>query len=239
MIEIKSLASGSSGNCYRISDGHTSLLLEAGIRFKDIRVGLDFKLSQIAGCLISHEHFDHSKAVKEMAKAGIDVYISRGSLNALGLHGHRLHFIKAKEQFSIGSWTVLPFEVQHSAAEPLGFLLSNPARNKLLYATDTSYLRYRFVGLTHLLIEANYSERILNQNKNIPSLLKQQIMRNHFSLENVKEFLKANDISKIREIHLLHLSDANSNAKMFKREVEELTGKPTYIIPKKAKSKGD
>jgi len=56
MIQIKALASGSKGNCYKISDGRTSLLIEAGIPINQIKRGCGFKLSEIEACLISHEH---------------------------------------------------------------------------------------------------------------------------------------------------------------------------------------
>lgn len=56
MIAITPLASGSTGNCYKISDGRTPLLLECGIKYKDIQKGCGFKLREIVGCLISHEH---------------------------------------------------------------------------------------------------------------------------------------------------------------------------------------
>lgn len=232
MIEIKSLASGSSGNCYLVGDGNSTLLLEAGIKFKDIRKGLNFKLSQIAGCLISHEHQDHCRAVVNMMKMGIDIYLSQGTLDALGLNGHRVIIIKAKKQFNIGPWIILPFDTVHDCNEPLGFLLANSMGDKILYATDTCYIPYRFVGLNIIAIECNYSKKILQQNKYLASQVKQQIMRNHFSLSNVKDFLKSNDLSKVREIHLLHLSDSNSDAALFKREVQALTGKPTYVSPK-------
>jgi hypothetical protein len=45
----------------------------------------------------------------------------------------------------------------------------------------------------------------------------------------VKEFFKVNDLSKVQEIYLLHLSSGNSDAVRFKREFAELTGKPVYI----------
>jgi hypothetical protein len=41
--------------------------------------------------------------------------------------------------------------------------------------------------------------------------------------------LKANDLSKVQEIWLLHLSEQNSCEKRFKEEVQKITGKPTYI----------
>ena len=165
-------------------------------------------------------------------RVGIDCYMSRGTAESLGLSGHRLHIIKAKQQFRIGTWTILPFDTQHDVAEPLGFLLANQDGEKLLYATDTYFIRYRFQGLTHILIEANYSLDILKRNVEagaVPKELKSRILKSHFSLENVKRFLQANDLSKVQEIWLLHLSEQNSCEKRFKEEVQKITGKPTYI----------
>ncbi len=232
MIEIVPLASGSRGNCYHITDGSTPLLLECGIPFRVIQKGLNFKVSEIAGCLVSHEHQDHCKAIRDMMKAGIDCYMSQGTAEALGLSGHRVHIIKARQRFRIGTWTILPFETQHDAAEPLGFLLANQDGERLLYATDTYFIRYRFRGLTHIAVECNYSLDILKRNVEaglVPKEQKSRILKSHFSLGNVKGFLKANDLSKVQEIWLLHLSGQNSCEKRFKEEVQKITGKPTYI----------
>lgn len=176
--------------------------------------------------------FDHSKAVKDIMRAGIDCYISAGTAEALGLSGHRLHIIKAKQRFRIGTWTILPFETQHDAQEPLAFLLANQDGDKMLYATDTYFIRYRFAGLTHIAVECNYSMDILRTNVangSVEPALKNRILKSHFSLENAKKFLQANDLSKVQEIWLLHLSEQNSCEKRFKEEVQKITGKPTYI----------
>jgi len=231
-MDIKVLASGSSGNCYYVSDGNSPVLIECGLPWKQIQQGIGFRTSELAGCLVSHEHQDHCKAVKEVMKAGIDCYISQGAAEALGLSGHRLHIIKALQQFQLGGWAVLPFETQHDAAEPLGFLLANQDEDKLLYATDTYYLKYKFQGLRHIMIECNYALDILQKNVaagTVPAAVKYRVLRSHFSLENVKDFLRANDLSKVREIHLLHLSDNNSDAERFKREIQEISGKPVYV----------
>lgn len=235
MIEINPLASGSSGNCYHITDGRTPLLLECGIGINNILRNLKFGVSSLAGCLVSHGHKDHAKAVKDLMKFGIDIYLSQGTadeISGLGPWRHRINIIKAKQQFKIGTWTILPFETQHDAAEPLGFLLANQYGEKLLYATDTFYIRYRFQGLTHIAVECNYSLDILRANVEaglVEPALKNRIIQSHFSLENVKEFLKANDLSRIHEIWLLHLSNDNSDAERFKREIQELTGKMVFI----------
>ncbi len=232
-MDIKVLASGSKGNCYWITDGTTPLLLECGISIKQIRRGLGFGLTQVAACLVSHEHQDHSRALKDVLKAGVEVYTSPGTIEALGLEHHRLRPVKSKDTFHIGTWTVRAFETQHDAQEPLGFLLHSRASNeRLLYATDTYYIRYKFPGLTHIMVECNYAKDILYrnvENGSVPGVLKNRLLTSHFSLENVKEFLKANDLSRVQEIWLLHLSDGNSDAERFKREIQELTGKMVFV----------
>lgn len=232
MIEIKVLASSSRGNCYYATDGVTPLLLECGISWKAIQQGLDFQTAELQGCLITHEHKDHCKALADVMKAGIDCYMSAGTVKALGIDGHRIKTIKTQEQFDIGSWTILPFETQHDGEEPIGFLLANKEGDKLLFATDTYYIKYRFQGLTHIMLECNHSYDILDKNVEsgaLPLAMKNRLIQSHFSLENVKEFFKANDLSKVKEIYLLHLSDGNSDADRFKREIQQLTGKVVYV----------
>jgi phosphoribosyl 1,2-cyclic phosphodiesterase len=232
LIEVTAFGSSSKGNCYHVTDGKTPILLECGIKYKDIQKGLSFQMSGIQGCLISHEHGDHCKSIKDVLKGGIDCYMSRGTSEALSIQHHRIKPVEVKKQFQIGTWTILPFDVQHDVSEPFGFLLANQEGEKLLFATDTYYIRYKFKGLTHLLVECNYSLDILNENianGRTPKVMKKRLMKSHFSLENFKEFLAANDLSKLQEIWLLHLSDTNSNADLFKKEVSEITGKPVYI----------
>lgn len=232
MMDIKVLASGSSGNCYYVSDGDSPVLIECGLPWKQIQQDINFRTSELAGVLVSHEHQDHCKSIKDVMKAGIDCYMSQGTAEALGLSGHRLHLVKSLQQFRLGNWAALPFRTQHDAKEPLGFLLANNAGDKLLCATDTYYLKYKFRGLTHIMIECNYALDILQKNVAagmVPAAVKDRVLRSHFSLEHVKDFLRANDLSEVREIWLLHLSDGNSDAERFKREIQGSSGKPVYI----------
>lgn len=232
MIDIRPLASSSAGNAYRITDGQTVLLLEAGLPYKEIQKELAFRTSELAGCLITHEHGDHSKAAKDLMRAGVMVFTSQGTANALGLSGHRLTILKPHEQVVIDSWTIMPFDVEHDAAEPLGFILANTMADKLVFLTDTYYCRYRFKNLTHIMVECNYSLAIVNQRVEAGKLhpaQKRRLVRSHFGLENVKEFLRSNDTSNVQEIWLLHLSDGNSDAETFKREIQETTGKVVKV----------
>ena len=228
MLNIRSYASSSKGNLYTVDDGHTKLMLECGLPWRDIQSSLNFKVSQIAGCLITHEHLDHALAVHDLMKAGIDCYMSWGTAQALKLSGHRLHILKALNQFCIGTWAIKPFQAHHDAAEPLCFLMADQSRGKLLFATDTAYIAYRFEGLTHVMVEANYAAPLLKDNTQ-SSELRRSILQDHMSLETLIRMLRANDLTKVEEIHLLHLSDNNSNADEFKRRIQEVTGKPVYI----------
>lgn len=232
MIKITTLASGSNGNCYHITDGSTQLLLECGINFKEIQVGLNFKMSEVAACLVTHEHTDHCKAIKDVLKAGIDVYASKGTIEALDIQHHRLKPTQAKKQFQVGTWIVLPFDIQHDTKEPVGFLLVNTEGERLLFITDSFYSKYIFNNLTHIMLEVNYCTKVLEDNilKGVtPKGMRNRLRRSHFSLEDAVDFLKANDLSKVQEIWALHLSDTNSDEALIKRTLQGVTGKPIFI----------
>lgn len=232
-MDITVIASGSSGNAYRISDGDTALLLDAGIPLQRIKQALIFRVRDIAGCLITHAHGDHAKAAGDLAKAGVDVYTSQGTIDACRLTGHRIKPVKALQEVMIGTFAVLPFDVQHDAPEPLGFLLtSRRTGEKLLYFTDTYYLKYRFTGLTHIMGECNYSMDIVEQsvrNGYIPPELVPRLIKSHMSLEHFLDLLKANDLHEVKQIYLLHLSNNNSDAERFREAVQKLTGTEVYV----------
>ena len=150
---INPIASGSSGNAYYISDGQSSLLLDAGIPLAQIQAGCGYKVSQLSGCLVTHGHGDHVKAAKALARMGVNIYTSQGTADMANLTGHRICTVRALESFHAGTFEVLPFDVEHDVPEPLGFLIrSTVTGEKVLYFTDTVYIKYTFIGLYTLSI---------------------------------------------------------------------------------------
>jgi phosphoribosyl 1,2-cyclic phosphodiesterase len=229
-MNIKTLASGSSGNCYWISDGHTQLLIEVGISWKKIQEALNFKTHDITAVIGSHGHSDHLGHAKDAMKAGIDVYCGQKAAQTRHLEGHRLHIIKAGEQFDVGTWTVRVFEAIHDV-EAFGFLLANKNAERLLYLTDSQYSKYRFNGLTHIAIECNFVPSVLSGNVlsgDVNGFVAHRTRRSHMSLDTVIELLKANDLSHCRAVYLLHLSSQSSDEARMIREVQEQTGIPTF-----------
>lgn len=227
-MSIKVLASGSSGNCYLLETEKETLIIECGIRYRDILKGLNFDLNKVVGCLISHEHGDHSKAINEIMNAGIDVYMSVGTKEGIDFKSsatHRINIVKHGKRYKIGGFDVVPFNVEHDVSEPLGFLLQHKELGRILFATDTYYLRNTFINVDHILIECNYSEDILEE---IPPY-RVRVLKSHMSLETLKETLKTWDLSRTKDITLIHISEGNGEPKRFRKEIEELTGIKTYV----------
>ena len=64
------LGSSSSGNCYILDNGNEALIIEAGIRFQEVKKALDFNLRKVVGCVVTHAHNDHAKYIKAMVDSG-------------------------------------------------------------------------------------------------------------------------------------------------------------------------
>ena len=237
-MQFRVIASSSAGNCYELRSGDLPpLLLDAGIAYKDIQIALDFNVGGLAGCLLSHAHGDHAKAVPDLLKAQVDIFASRECWKELNIKHHCSHVVTPREQQNWEGWTVMPFEAVHDSPGTLGYLVSDNKGATLLFLTDSAYSPFRFDGLTHIAIECNFSRDLLRRGAMDGELSSSRFRRTtmgHMSLETLIDMLKANDLSNVQEIHLLHLSDANSDAKLFKERVEAATGVPTFVADKRA-----
>lgn len=184
---------------------------------------------------------DHSKAAKDLLEATVPVYASRGTLTAIGLYTHhRAKDISNGEgggvKFGGRTWEAQSLDTVHDAEESLGFTLKfqEPGEwnKKLLYMADTAYSKYKFNGLTHILIETNYARDILEKNLEEGKehyAKKHRLLKAHHSLEDTKEFLRECGLNSTEEIHLLHLSRNNADPTRFREEIQEEFGIPTYI----------
>lgn len=231
-MNLKIIQTGSAGNCFILENGREALIIEAGVRLIEIKKALNFDLGKIVGCLVSHEHADHSKSAKELFQAGVQVYASKGTFEAIKLQtfGTTLEHLK---QHQIGNFKIIPFNVQHDAKEPLGFLINHWETGNILFATDTAFLNYTFPNLNQIIIEANFSEEILKRKAtNENTFLSQRIIKNHLSIEKAVDFLNANDLKNVVNIVLIHLSDQNSHEKEFYNKIHNLTNKNVHVANK-------
>lgn len=223
---IKVLGTGSKGNCYLIQAKDETLILELGISLNGILKGLNFNLSNVVGCLVSHHHKDHCVSLKKANERGLNIYTSKDVINKFSLNDfRRVTYIEALKKFKVGNFTILPFDCNHTNNDGekclnLGFLIQHDELGKILFATDTYYLKYTFKDIDHVLIECNYTERDLDK---IPPY-RARVLKSHMSLETLKETFENWDLSKTKDVTLIHLSETNGDPKLFKEEIEKVTG---------------
>ena len=230
------LGSNSSGNGYILRGGQSSLVIETGMRLNKLKQAINFDLKSIQGALISHAHGDHSKYTEEYLKAGIDCYMTKETAEQLGItKHHRVKIIEIEKSYKIGDFKFMAFETEHDCEGSIGFYINHPEIGNLVFATDTYFLKYTFDDLNYVMIEANYKKEILKENLEagvIHELQAKRVLKSHFEITNTVKWLKQNDLSKVKKIILLHLSDRNSDAKLFKEMVEEETFIETEIADK-------
>ncbi|MCD8086469.1 MAG: MBL fold metallo-hydrolase [Clostridiales bacterium] len=246
-MKLIPLASSSAGNAYLAEDGTTTLLLECGLPWKRLcrlmgAVGVT--PDRLSGCLITHEHGDHAKGWQDVEKSGIPLCCTEGTAAALGMEHYQELPIDPRQRVgtavTVGTVEALAFRTDHDAREPAGFLLRSRADGeKLVFATDTATLRYRFHGVAIYALEANYDRDTL-ETGNAPERVQERIRRSHMEIGNLCAFLSRQDLTGCREIWLLHLSDSGSSEGYFVERVRQTVGPGITVqaAPKAADGKG-
>lgn len=235
-MQLKVLGSSSKGNGYILDNGKGALLIEAGFPYRTAIKSLQFDRGRIKGLLVTHEHGDHAGMIREYIRECIPCYMSLGTARALGIEDSPMvHILTSGRSVHVGEFVAMPFNTQHDAAEPFGFLISHPDCGKVLFATDTYYIKYRFRGLNQIMLECNYDKKTLKDNRRdgtIETTRYERTLASHMSLDTCLDVLRANDISKVNNIVLLHLSEMNAEPERFKRVVASETIKKVTIANK-------
>lgn len=227
-MELKVLGSSSKGNCYLLDSGNEVLLIEAGVRFSEVKKALAFNLRRVVGCLVSHEHNDHAKYIKNMVESGIrtlaigEVWESKGIT-----HEPCAVVLDYGKSYRFGEFRVKAFPACHDVP-CAGFFIDHPSSGRILFLTDSYTCEYNFPGLRHVMIECNYSDKCLYKaiaEGRTMSSQRERLMTSHMELGTCKTFLQSLDLSEVEDIVLLHLSEQNSNEKEFVKQISATTGK--------------
>jgi len=234
-MKLHVLNTGSSGNCYLLESPDGVLIVEAGVRLAEVKKAIGFDMRKIVGCIISHSHVDHAKYAVSYADSGINVYCSHETRAEVRADKHPLFKpIVVKQKFNAGSFQILPIDLVHDVRN-FGYLIKHDLMGLTCFLTDTHYSPSVYTGLNNIIVEANYSEHIIAQrlaNGQINHAYYERVRGSHLSLENAIAFLEANNLSKVRNIILIHLSDGNSDAEMFRSKVASQFGIPVWVADK-------
>lgn len=211
-MELKVLGSGSSGNCYILENDTEALIIEVGLPFKEVKKALDFNIRKIVGVVVSHCHLDHAKYVAEYEKAGIPVFKPYDET------------IACPFKIKYGRFFIQAFRLVHDVP-CYGYYISEPSLSTLVYASDTEYIKYRFQGLNHILVEANYSKDLVSD---IPEK-RRHVLTGHMEIKTTCEFLKANNNPGLRNVILLHLSNESASDTEFLDRAKRVVDCPVYV----------
>lgn len=225
MLELCSIASGSSGNCSCVGTDHTHVLIDAGISGKRIESGLHelgLKADELEGILITHEHIDHISGLGVLARRyGIPVYATAGTIEGIKRMksvGHIdegvFHVIEPGKEFIINDMMFTPIHISHDAADPVAYRFTNGKQNFAVMTDLGTYddlIVKSLQGLDVLLLEANHDIRML-QTGPYPYPLKQRILgdRGHLSNERSGQLLGEILHDNFGTVMLGHLSKENN-----------------------------
>ncbi|OUQ56631.1 MBL fold metallo-hydrolase [Tyzzerella sp. An114] len=217
------IASGSSGNCIYAGTESTNILFDAGLSGKRIKEGLDILNvdgTNIDALFITHEHSDHIKGAGIISRRfDIPIYATEGTWeameNTIGNIGRRnKKFIYSGEPCVINDMCIMPFDIPHDAAEPVGYSIF--AKDfKMTIATDlghvTDTVKENIQGSDVLLLESNHDVDMLKCGS-YPWALKQRILgdKGHISNETAGKLISEIMDGKLKHIYLGHLSDENN-----------------------------
>ena len=241
-IDIRTIATGSKGNCYLLTNSRGEvLILECGIPWKKIAEAIQWNLSKVVGCCISHDHGDHARALNDIRYHLIPIYCSQGTAQQLGLEQSML-FRRVGHKFAgchAHHFFISAIPAVHDAAEPLIFIIqeweANGDGDVVLFATDTEYIPKKVRGVTKMMLEANYDMDYINDSLAKGSLVsarKIRTVKTHMEIGTLEAWLKEEKtiggLDLLTEVHLIHVSKQNGYPEEFVHRIQRITGVPVY-----------
>lgn len=219
-MEFAMAGSGSRGNATVIRAGNTTLLVDCGFSFTEIKrrlERLEMSVEDLDAVLVTHEHGDHVSGVARLAaRMRIPVYASAGTARTCEQRRHfgGAQIFDSHVKFSIKDIEITPIIVPHDATEPTQFLFTDGARHMAIM-TDighiTPFVSESLSKLDALILESNHDADMLASGP-YPLMLKERVggAYGHLSNAQTAELLTQLDLSRLHTLALAHLSEKNN-----------------------------
>lgn len=220
------VGSSSRGNLYALKGEKSTLFLECGLPLQDAMQAIDFDRASVCGCLVSHQHSDHARYIKNYSAYHISCYVPQSFKDGELSANWCVKAAEGRKMAKIGdNFFFYPLNMVHDV-DCNGYIINHPEMGFTLFVTDTEYIPQDLsdIKFSHIMVEANYSDAIIEKRLQgnpdaIPHL--RHIMKGHMSIENVIKYLHTLDLSQCETVTLLHLSDENSNESEFRAAVQD------------------
>lgn len=222
MMTLDVISSSSEGNGYILRSNGEVLLIECGVREKDIFKALSVSdLGNIAGCLISHKHSDHMKpqTLKKLSMYGVDIFAPPSVCDIY----NKCLPIEHMHKYEIGSFLIIPLRVPHGDCECYSYYIRTPNEHSMIFCTDAETFPYSISNVDTFLIECNYSVDIY-ANRTLRHGNSYASTKNHMELQEAISILQRHQSPILSNIILLHLSNGNSDEEMFRKAIYSKVG---------------
>lgn len=207
-MRLHIISTGSMGNCYVLTrDNEEKVILDCGVPVREIMKALDYDLKSVRAVLHTHFHGDHSIALQDLERMGLNV-ISPCKMNI----GSAM----------AGDWIISCFALPHNGTKNYGFVIQVDGKT-ILYLTDFEYCPYTFKNYKpdYIIVECNYQKEYVDEN--IPNLVHK--VMGHCELNTTKEFVMANKTENLKDVVIVHTSNACN-----RDEIKEIIGKESSCL---------
>lgn len=233
-MRVVSLGSGSCGNAYLVGEGGSWLMIDCGVRYRELsrraaEAGVD--ISKVAGVMFTHDHSDHTKGIEVFHKHNPDVPLFANMMTAeamsatAGVGFGDFFLFENGQPFDVGCFSVEPFSIPHDVPDPVAFLVRCP-EHVYFHATDVGSpldsVGWKLREAEAATLEADYDPQLLASSQRHESL-KRRIRgpRGHLSNDDAADLVKRFASPKLKYLALGHLSAECNEPHLAERTMRE------------------
>ena len=221
-MKIKTIASGSKGNCSIVLCDETKFIIDMGISYLTLKKSLEensLSFEQFTGVLITHNHKDHINGLASLIKkTNLQLFIPQEMYEGIKeiVPKDRCEFID--DIFIINDVTIELIHTSHDAPYSVGFII-NQDDKCIVYVTDTGYINRKYlakmINKDLYLIESNHDEVMLMDGP-YPRFLKERVIsdKGHLSNTTTSKYLKKLVGDRTKYIILAHISEKNNTEEL-------------------------
>lgn len=217
-MKIKTLSSGSKGNCSIVLCDNTNIIIDMGISYLTLKRSLEensLSFSDFQGILITHCHKDHTNGLSTLInKTKLNVYIPEEMYDSLKEYVPKSRCVFVDDNFTINDVSIELIHTSHDAPASVGYIIDYNEKS-LVYVTDTGYINRKYlnrmINKNLYLIESNHDEVMLMDGP-YPRFLKERVIsdKGHLSNSTTSKYLKKIIGENTKTIILAHLSETNN-----------------------------
>ena len=234
MLKVHPLYSSSSGNMFHIETDKTNILIDIGVSYKAINLGLksiDKDIKDIDAIFITHEHIDHIKGLPLLCrKNNIPIYACgdtaeylNNMLKEQNIDG-KIIKLDYEQKVKIFDIEITPFETSHDALSPCGYDIYSNGKH-ISYATDLGFIsddieeHMKFSDL--VVVEANYDKTLLDFGP-YPFNTKRRIsgIKGHLSNDDTASLISKLTNFNCSNFIISHMSENNNNLDVLNQTID-------------------